>query len=120
MSIFATAPFCFAVVAQAYSTDAQHKVYVILGNTALVKCEVPSFISDFVSVINWLDNEGNEYFPGNMSKIFRLFSGIHKKCSDACKMVENFCNFSHRYFQSLAKILKLNLETNTSFWAMMH
>ena len=33
---------------------------VILGNDAIFKCSVPSFISDLVDVINWIDSEGNE------------------------------------------------------------
>ena len=56
----------FAVVAQTYSTDAQHKVYVILGNSALVKCDIPSFVADFVSVVSWVDNNGAEYFPNHI------------------------------------------------------
>ena len=30
-----------------------------------MKCEVPSFVADFVSVVNWLDSEGGVYFPNN-------------------------------------------------------
>ena len=55
----------FAVVSQSY-TSGCHEVYVILGNSALVKCEIPSFVADFVSVTSWVDNEGNEYFPSMM------------------------------------------------------
>ena len=40
-------------------------VYVIIGNSALFKCEIPSFVTDFVSVVNWSDQEGNDYFMGN-------------------------------------------------------
>ena len=61
-----------AVVAQTYSTDA-HKVYVIVGNSALVKCEIPSFVSDFVSVVSWVENNGLEYFPNHIG-IFIFFS----------------------------------------------
>ena len=44
--------------------------YVIIGNSALLKCEVPSFVGDFVSVVNWIDSKGNEHFPTeNHSKI---------------------------------------------------
>ena len=56
-----------SVVSQPYSTDA-HKVYVIIGNSALVKCEIPSFVSDFVAVVSWVDNENNEYFPSQQGK----------------------------------------------------
>ena len=54
----------FAVVSQDYTSGA-HEVYVIIGNSALVKCEIPSFVADFVSVVSWVDNEGNEFFTSN-------------------------------------------------------
>ena len=53
-----------AVVSQDYTSGA-HEVYVIIGNSALVKCEIPSFVADFVSVVGWVDNEENEFFPSN-------------------------------------------------------
>ena len=64
----------FSVVSQAYQTDA-HSVYVITGNSALVKCEIPSFVADFVAVDSWTDNEQNEYFEEldkNYGKLARL------------------------------------------------
>ena len=39
-----------------------HNVYVIIGNTALFKCEIPSFVADFVSIDSWNDNVGKQYF----------------------------------------------------------
>ena len=53
--------FGFAVVSQDYVTRV-HEIDVILGNAGLLKCEIPSFVIDFVSVINWVDNEGDEHF----------------------------------------------------------
>ena len=49
--------------------------YVILGNDALMKCEVPSFVSDLVQVHNWIDNENNEFYlkDGFISKRRRAF-----------------------------------------------
>ena len=47
---------------QAYQTGPIDE-YVILGNDALMKCTIPSFVSDFASVIGWVDNQGNEYHP---------------------------------------------------------
>ena len=49
------------MVTQDYETSSE-RAYVIIGNTALVKCEIPSFAADFVSVENWRDNKNNEYF----------------------------------------------------------
>ena len=42
---------------------------MIVGNSALMKCEIPSFVADFVSVESWKDNENNEYFS-NLSNNF--------------------------------------------------
>ena len=52
-----------SVVTQEYQTDA-HSVYVISGNAALLKCEIPSFVADFVTVYSWTDNMQNEFFQG--------------------------------------------------------
>ena len=40
---------------------------VILGNDVLLKCKIPSFVSDFVSVSSWSDSDGSEFFP-NVNK----------------------------------------------------
>ena len=55
--------FIFVVVTQEYETNAERE-YVIIGNAALIKCDIPSFVADFVSVESWSDNENNEYFSG--------------------------------------------------------
>lgn len=31
------------------------------GNSAIVKCSIPSFVADFVHVVAWVDEEGNEF-----------------------------------------------------------
>lgn len=47
----------FTVVIQHYATEAENE-YVIRGNTAIVKCKIPSFVADFVSVDAWIaDND---------------------------------------------------------------
>ena len=51
----------FSVVSQGYVTESGNE-YVILGNDALMKCEVPSFVSDLVQVHSWIDNENNEFY----------------------------------------------------------
>ena len=60
------------MVSQSYTSGA-HEVYVIVGNYALVKCEIPSFVADFVSVVSWVDNEENEYFPSKIGTFDNLF-----------------------------------------------
>lgn len=35
--------------------------YVIKGNTAVLKCNIPSFVADFVRVEAWIASDGTEY-----------------------------------------------------------
>ena len=39
--------------------------YVIRGNSAILKCSIPSFVSDFVRVESWIDEENNELTPSD-------------------------------------------------------
>lgn len=50
------------VVSQPYEVEADNE-YVIRGNSAIMKCEIPSFVADFVIVTMWSDSNGNEYRP---------------------------------------------------------
>lgn len=49
------------VVQQVYEAEVNN-VYVIRQNSAILKCSIPSFVADFVSVESWLDDESNEYY----------------------------------------------------------
>ena len=51
-----------SVVHQSYSIRSSPED-VILGNDAIMKCSIPSFVSDFVSVVDWEDSEGVVLFP---------------------------------------------------------
>lgn len=39
--------------------------YVIKGNTAVLKCNIPSFVADFVKVEAWAGSDGSEYLPAD-------------------------------------------------------
>lgn len=39
--------------------------YVIRGNSAVMKCKIPSYISDFVTVDMWRDTDNNSYFSNS-------------------------------------------------------
>ena len=57
------------MVRQSYNTRSLAED-VILGNDAIMKCSIPSFVSDFVSVQDWVDSEGLQLFPNmNYGKI---------------------------------------------------
>jgi hypothetical protein len=61
-------------VAQSYEAEADNE-YVIRGNSVVMKCEVPSFVADFVYVVNWLDSDGGVYLPNNNYDNGNLFQG---------------------------------------------
>ncbi|XP_050054046.1 cell adhesion molecule Dscam2 isoform X16 [Aphis gossypii] len=49
-----------AVVNQMYASEVITE-YVIRGNTAILKCTIPSFVADFVTVYSWISSDGQEY-----------------------------------------------------------
>lgn len=48
------------MVNQHYITEAENE-YIIRGNSAILKCKIPSFIADFVFIDAWIDDSGVEY-----------------------------------------------------------
>lgn len=65
------------MVHQPYEVEADNE-YVIRGNSAIMKCEIPSFVADFVIVTMWSDSDGNEYRP-NENKYGIYYSYITEK-----------------------------------------
>ena len=47
------------MVQPSYEIDV-YKENVILGNDAIFKCQIPSFVSDLVTVESWVDSESKE------------------------------------------------------------
>lgn len=39
--------------------------YAIKGNSVVLKCQVPSFVADFVEVLSWHTDEGEDFYPDN-------------------------------------------------------
>ncbi|KAK5645477.1 hypothetical protein RI129_006777 [Pyrocoelia pectoralis] len=52
-----------AVVAQYYDVDV-NKEYVIRGNSAILKCQIPSFVADFVAVVSWHTDQNENFSLG--------------------------------------------------------
>ena len=50
----------FSAVVQSYDANVGMED-VLLRNDVLFKCNIPSFISDFVSVVGWVDSEGSSH-----------------------------------------------------------
>ena len=55
--LFITLRNPLTVVTQNYIMEASN-AYVIVGNAALMNCEIPSFVSDLVEVVSWEDEDG--------------------------------------------------------------
>jgi hypothetical protein len=56
---------CSSVAAQDYDTDI-NKEYVIKGNAAILKCVLPSYLSDYLEIISWkVDDEEMNYNEKN-------------------------------------------------------
>lgn len=57
------------VVSQHYDTDGS-KEYVIRGNSAIIKCQIPSFVADFVSVVSWHTDQDETFYADNKYGLF--------------------------------------------------
>lgn len=64
-----------AVVSQVYDTDV-NKEYVIRGNAAVLKCQVPSFVADFVTVVSWHTDLKEDFYP--TSEFGNLFTVVNR------------------------------------------
>lgn len=53
-----------AVVSQFYVTEAENE-YVIRGNSAVMKCKIPSFVTDFVLIDSWIADDGTTHKYGD-------------------------------------------------------
>ncbi|XP_025202768.1 Down syndrome cell adhesion molecule-like protein Dscam2 isoform X20 [Melanaphis sacchari] len=51
-----------AAIEEPYRSEVNNE-YVIRGNSVVLKCSIPPFIADFVTIVSWQDNRGNVYEP---------------------------------------------------------
>lgn len=58
--IILSLPLSFAVVTQYYEAEVVSE-YVIRGNAAILKCTIPSFVAEFVSVESWVGSDGSTF-----------------------------------------------------------
>jgi hypothetical protein len=42
--------------------------HVLKGNSAILKCHIPSFVSDFVLIDAWIDEESGEEFKSDLGE----------------------------------------------------
>lgn len=55
------------VVEQSYQLRVNDE-FVLKGNTAMLKCIVPSFVGDFLEIIEWVSESGESYSINELSK----------------------------------------------------
>lgn len=52
----------FSVVPQSYSVNVMDES-ILRGNSAILKCHIPSFVADFILVDSWVEDEEREIYP---------------------------------------------------------
>lgn len=65
-----------AVVSQFYVTEAENE-YVIRANSAIMKCKIPSFVSEFIYVDQWTADDGTIYRPEDKDYGKTIVSKFH-------------------------------------------
>ena len=75
---------------------------VIIGNEVLLKCDIPSFATDYVSVSDWVDSEGFSYSrENNLGKSYLNWLNKYKKFREStCKKFQ-ICVCSLDYLLTL-------------------
>lgn len=73
----------FSVVNQYYEAQV-YDVFVIKGNAAVFKCQIPSFVSDHVEIVAWQDTDGAKYSPQAHygTRVFRILSSPSLPATD--------------------------------------
>lgn len=69
----------FLVVTQRYEVNVMDE-YVLRGNTAIIKCHIPSFVADFVVVSSWQDSDGGAITPTKSDNYGTGFFYVNAMC----------------------------------------
>ena len=67
--------FPVSVIGQGYQSEILSE-HVMLSNDAIFKCAIPSFVSDFVNVESWLDNDAKTFYQNSNYGNFNWLSLI--------------------------------------------
>lgn len=63
--------------------------FVLRGNAGLLKCNLPSFVADFVEIESWIDDDGTVIFR-NSTEFGSVPSKIrYCSCIDICRLQSN-------------------------------
>lgn len=52
------------MINQVYEAEITPSEYVMRGNSAIIKCLIPSFVADFVHVVAWINGDDEEILGG--------------------------------------------------------
>lgn len=63
--------------------------YVLRGNTAIVKCLIPSFVADYVQILEWIMNDGTSY-TSSSSEEASPDDGMKARASPSCQSSYSF------------------------------
>lgn len=61
----------FAVIKEGYEVKVYDE-YVISGNSALLRCQLPSYVSEFVMVTSWIQDSSINIYPSSDISKFLL------------------------------------------------
>lgn len=53
--------------------------FVLRGNSATLKCLVPSFVADFITVESWVDEDNVEFMRAESNDLMGNFSCVEEK-----------------------------------------
>lgn len=84
------------MVSQAYTVNLWEE-NVLRGNSAILKCHIPSFVAEYVTITSWIISEGDDeeidinlnsnFSLGKIDKLFNNFSTTYKYPSYHCSIV---------------------------------
>ena len=72
---------CISAIVQSYATNVYGED-VMIGNDVLLKCAIPSFLADLLSVAGWVGSEGAQisanqnYHLGNFCRTLYICSRV--------------------------------------------
>lgn len=82
---------------QNYESELMPTEYVIRGNSAILKCSVPSFVADFITVEAWLTNEGQTYTKDSVES--KRILPLRNKKRNLC-LIFRLCDTPYNLVQS--------------------
>lgn len=79
-----------SVVHQYYQSEVNNE-YVIRGNSAILKCSIPSFVAEFVQVVGWQDDQGGIFNPDERNGTMAVMKLQWN--NDACRSLGKVINY---------------------------